>query len=1088
MTSLPRLSVENPVLVGVLMMAILIGGIYSGLTLVREMFPESRPNRVMIATRYPGATPAEVEKGLSVRLEEAVKDIEHIEKIETTISEGLSTILVTMTSQAKDLDQIVNEFKAAIDAIPPDELPEDADQTVVSKFEPQLPVISVSLYGEVDEQTLKDAGRRLRDDLLLLPDVSNVVLSGIRKAELTVEVEPERLLAYGLSLSDVRDVIAEANLDLPAGLLRTPTQNVALRTLGETDDAAEIARTILRTARDGRTVRVSDVGRVVDGFEDREIRSRFQGRPAVSVTVYKTAEQDAVNISRRVKAFVAGKRGEPMEWDLRERLKAALGIRSDVRAVYEGARSDPYPSRIQVELHNDLARFIESRLDLLKRNGRWGLALVFLSLLFFLNWRVAFWVMMGLLLSVSGALMFMRALGETLNLISMFGMIVVLGLIVDDAIVVGENVYARIERGEEPRLAAIRGSEEVAWPVIIAVCTTIGAFVPLMFIEGQIGDFMGVLPVVVTCALAMSLIESLSILPSHLAEWLRPVRADLVENQPRGWLMRKVLHVRRVQKHFVDHVMGERYERLLRAALDYRYVTMTGAVAAMMLAIGLVAGGRVPFVFVQKMDAETIVVDFEMPIGTPVERAQEVMNVLESAALEVPEVRTVYTLVGARLDIDQGGSLSSERSHLAQAVIELTTVEERDRSSEEIIALLRAHTGRLSGVNVIKYGTIQGGPGGTEIELEITGEDIDDLLVAAEDIKERLGQFTGVYDIADDFEEGRREMQITLLESARALGLTTRRLATELRGAFFGLEARTLQRDREDVDIRVRYAEDRRRRIADLEGIRVATPQGHMVPLTEVARVTEGQGFASIRRVDQRRAVVVTADVDQSKANTQEITSALAADVAAIERDLPGVMIRFAGTRRELAKSFGSLQRDFVIALLVIYVMLAGLFKSYTQPLIVLTAVPFGMIGAVAGHYILGHPLTILSLIGLVALTGIVVNDSLILVDFVNKEIAAGRNRLDAVVAAGRRRLRPILLTSMTTILGLAPMMLEQSFQARFLIPMATSISFGLMFATVLILVLVPSIYLIADDMQRFACWAWYGSATPEAEPDPETA
>ena len=1077
MTSIPRFSVENPVLVGVLMMAILVGGVFGGLTLVREMFPESRPKQVLISTTYPGATPAEVEKGISLRLEEAIKDVEHIDRIETQVMEGLSAIIVEMTSDVKDIDQAVNDFKAAVDAIPRDELPEEAEETRVMKFEPILPVISIGLFGDVDEKTLKDAGRRMRDDILLLSGITDVELGGTRKAELTVEVGPEKLVEYHLSLAQVAQAIRQANLDLPGGQLKTPGQNVAVRTLGETDDVDRITETIVHTTPTGAIVRVRDLGRVIDGFEDSDIIGRFNGKPAVDVTVYKTGDQDAIDIAAKIKAFVAGKKGLVLERDFMGRVKHTLGMETELDTIWRQARSEPLPAGIRAELHSNLSRYIEGRLDLLKRNGLWGLFLVFLSLLLFLNWRIAFWVMMGLVLSVAGAILLMHVVGATLNLISMFGLIVVLGLIVDDAIVVGENVYVRIERGEEPRLAAVRGAEEVTWPVIVAVCTTIGAFLPLLFIEGRIGDFMGVLPVVVTCALSVSLIESLSILPCHLAEWLRPVKQDLNHEPSRHWLAKRIQPLRDLQRWLLQEKLMSLYDRLLRSAVNYRYVTVAAVLALLLASLGMIAGHRVPFVFIQKMDSETLVADLEMPVGTPIERTQKAMEVVEKAIMGLPksELQTIWTLVGAKLNVTDSGATASTKSHVAQGIIELSTVDYRDRTSEEIIAELREQTNHIPGVDSLRYLTMQGGPGGAEIEIEITGERTEELVAAADRIKAKLAEYEGVFDIADDFEEGRREVQIELLDSARPLNLTTQYLATEVRGAFYGLEARTLQRDREDVDIRVRFPENRRRQIYELESMRIATPSGQIVPFCEVARIEESQGFASIHRVNQRRAVVVSADVDQNRGNANAITGSMAAFLRDLEREYLGIRIGFSGNKLETAKSFGSLKRDFLIALLMIYVMLAALFKSYIQPLIVLIAVPFGLNGAIAGHFIMGYPLTILSLIGLVALTGIVVNDALILVDFINKEAAEGRPVYEAVIDGGKRRLRPIILTSLTTVFGLAPMMAEQSFQAKFLIPMAISISFGLAFATVLTLVVVPSIYMIVEDLRQLTHYLWYG-------------
>ncbi len=1059
-----------------LMVSIIVGGLYSSLTLVREMFPESRPNQIVISTPYPGATPVEVERGITVRIEEAIKNIKHIEKIESRVSEGMSVVQVTMTSGAKDIDQAVNEFKAAVDGIPRDELPEQAEQTLVTKFEPRLPVVSVALYGDVGEQMLKTSGRRLRDDLLLLPGISEVELTGVRKAELAVEVEPRRLIEYQLSLSGLAESIRQANLDLPAGQIKMPEQNVAVRTLGETDEAEAIAETIVRTLAGGQVVRVRDLGRVVDGFEDRDFRGRFNGRPAVDVVVYKSGDQDAIDIAGKVKAYVHGKQGRPLERDFRVR----WGLAGDLERIWAQAHNDPWPAGIATELHTDLSQYIQDRLDLLKRNGWSGLVLVFLSLLVFLNWRVALWVVLGLMLAIGGAVLLMKMLGATLNLISMFGLIVVLGMLVDDAIVVAENIYARIERGEDPRTAAVRGAEEVTWPVLIAVTTTIGAFMPLLFIEGQIGDFMGILPVVVTCALSVSLLEALSILPSHLADSLRPVQRDLSSAPARHWLARLARPIRGWQQHLVMDLLGSRYERVLRLAVSYRYVTVAVVLASLIVSVSVVVSGRLPFVFAQKMDSELLTVSLEMPVGTPAEQTEAVLKQVEEAVLQLPssELASIYTLVGVRLEFGEEGATGSARAHAGQAIIELRAVDERTRSSEEIIADLRKATANIAGVNLLNFKPMQGGPGGAEIEIEVTSDRIDDLLAAAEELKSALAGFRGVYDIADDFEEGRREIQITLLDAARPLGFTTRWLATEVRGAFYGIEARTLQRDREDVDIRVRFPPEQRRSIYDLESMWIATPTGRMVPFSEIARVEDDRGAASIRRVNQRRAIVVSADVDQSMGNAERIIADLAATVVPrLESSLGGLRIEFAGNKRETAKSFGSLRRDFVIALVVIFVMLAGLFKSYIQPLIVMTSIPFAFNGAVLGHLVMDYPLTILSLIGLVALAGIAVNDALVLVDFVNKERSEGMGAVEAVIQGGKRRLRPIILTSLTTILGLGPLMIETSWQARFLIPMAISISFGLAFATVLTLVVVPSVYMIVEDARIVGRRIWYGSA-----------
>ncbi len=1068
MKSLPRLSVGNPVVVNLLMWGILAGGAYSAMTLVREMFPESRPNLVLITTPYPGATPSEVEKGITLKIEEQIKDVEHVEKIESTIREGLSTIAVELESGFDDINQVVDDVKAEIDAIPRDDFPEEAEETVVRKFEPKWPVISIAVFGDLTDRVLKEYGERVRDDLLAIPGITDVVVTGTRHDEISVEVRPDKLMEYGLSFMEVGAAIEAANLDLPGGQVRTPAANVAVRTLGEEERGEALYDIVVRSDSSGRQVRLHDVAHIIDGFEDTDTSGRFQGKPSVNVVVYKTPEQDAIRIASQVKAMVHGKLGQPLEQSRWQRGWSTL-TGNELQRIHERAAADPYPPTVRLGLHTDLSRFIEGRLDLLQRNGLWGLLFVGLSLILFLNWRVAFWVMVGLVFSVLGVAIAMKALGVTLNLMTMFGLIVVLGMLVDDAIIVGENVYAKVEEGLEPELAAVRGTEEVTWPVIIAITTTIGAFLPLMFIEGQIGDWMGVLPVIVILTLSISLFEALAILPLHLAHGLRPAgRGDGAAGEVARPAHPFVRRYRELIARIGEGRIRVAYESLLRRSLEYRYVTAAVFVAAMIVCGCAVGGGHVPFVMLQKMDAETLTCEMKMGVNTPAEQTRRAALAVEEAVMALPELKSVYTLLGANLP-NGGMGTANVQAHLAQMFIELIDVRERDRNSEQILRELRERTAQIPGVRYLKFNAMEGGPGGAAIHVEITGDRLDDLVSVAGAIKAELSAFEGVHDIVDDFDAGRREIQLELLDSARALGLTTQSLAAQVRAAFYGLETRKVQRGREDVKIMVRYPLDHRRSIYDLESMYVAAPSGALVPIREVARITEGTGFATLRRIDQDRTVAVTADVDDNVTNAELVSQSLAALFPTLMQEYPGVSLRFAGQKLEFRKSFGSLRRDFLIALGIIYFLLAALFRGYARPLVVMTAIPFGFIGVVIGHQVMGFPITILSLIGMVALTGIVVNDSLILVTFANRLVDEGRSVFDAVVTAGTSRLRAILLTTITTVLGLAPLMAEQSFQARFLIPMAISIAFGIAFATVLTLVGVPAFYLIVDDVTTLA-------------------
>jgi len=640
MTSLPRFSVHNPVLVNLFMMAVLVGGVYSGLTLVREMFPDSTPNRVSITTSYPGATPAEVEKGITLKIEEKIKDVDGVDEILSTITEGRSGIMVKLESGFDAVDQAVNDIKAAIDTIPEADFPEEALETHVAKFEPRLPVISVALYGDLSDRELKQLGEDLKDEMLALPNVTDVTLSGVRLDEIGIEVAPEKLVKYGLSFLDVAQAIRVSNMDLPGGQVRAEGSTVAVRTLGERDNPKDIQNIVVRSDEAGRVVRVGDVAKIVDGFEDVDVAGRFSGKPAVNATVYKKGDQDAISIAAYVRALVAGKMHRPIQRGIQDRFDALIAGRDRVGDIYAEALRHPFPTNVSLQIHSDLSRYVSGRLDLLKRNGLWGFLLVALSLLTFLHWRITVWVLMGLVLALAGSVLAMKLLGQTLNLMTMFGLIVVLGLLVDDAIIVAEHVATKLEGGLEPKLAAIEGAEEVSWPVVCAITTTIMAFVPLMFIEGQIGDWMGVLPVIVCIALSVSLFEALTILPSHLAHGLRKTRRpQSTSGAPAARtssVARLARAIRSTQGALSHGRLRDWYESFLRRAVRQRYVTMATLVAVLIAVAGAVVGGHVPFVFLQHMDSETIVANVTMEVGAPLSETARATRVVENVAREMP--------------------------------------------------------------------------------------------------------------------------------------------------------------------------------------------------------------------------------------------------------------------------------------------------------------------------------------------------------------------------------------------------------------------------------------------------------------------
>lgn len=1065
--SLPSFSVRNSVLVNMFMLVLLASGFVFAFTLQREMFPESRPDKLLISAVYPGVQPEDVEKAVTIKIEEAVRSLEGIEKVEAQVGEGISFVTLTISQSISNVDALMQEVRNELDAI--QDLPDGVEEISLRKVEPQLPVIAISVFGEGDERDLKRAANRLRDDLLKLPGVTKVELNGIRDDEIYVDVMPDQLLKYDVTFEEIALAIRGANLDVSAGRLKGNRSTVAVRTLGEQHQADGLEEIIVRAEADGRRIQLKDVATLSDSFVDTDLKSEFNGRQAVDVVLFSGQTDDVVQIAAVIKTWVGARNGEPYAGPS-PGLSQALTMlgRADLYQIDQQARSHPFNADFEYQLHTDIARFVEGRLDLMLRNGKVGLILVLISLNMFLNWRVAWWAAVGLVVSFMGTFTAMYVVGASINLLSMFGMIIVLGIIVDDAIVIGENIYRHVEEGMPPQQAAIVGAEEVMWPVIVAVATTIGAFAPLFFISGQIGDFMAQLPLVVIAALSISLIEALVILPAHLK--------NLPKMPPVGTGSDKVSAAAGVKNRMMQRWLLTPYEAVLRSCLKWRYVTVASSIGACILAAGLLAGGVVKWAFIQDMDSETLICGLEMPIGTTSDRLQEELDRLSDFVVDegaFPEVINVQTTAGRQYDLTGAGSVGfDDQSHLGQLVIELCPADERTRSSTELLSSLRKFCEeQLRGMNSVRWDAMNGGPGGRDIQVSLSGLTNEQLPKATRDLKRMIGEIEGVFDLDDDLDLGRRELRLRLRDSATPTGVTVAGLGTHVRGALFGQEARRITRDREDVRIMVRYPEEYRTNTWNVESMWLPGPglpgQRSWIPMDEIASADMGVGYSTITRYQQTRSATITASVDDTVVpSTSTVQRVIEQHVSnQLLPIYPELEVEFLGEAEEMRKSFGSLRMAFPVALLIIFAMLAGLFKSYTQPIVVMSAIPFGFLGAVIGHWITGETFTIMSSIGLVALAGILVNDSLVLVDFINKRVAAGLSPLEASVDGARKRLRAILLTTLTTASGLVPLMFENSFQAKFLIPMAVTLTFGLIFATALTLILVPCLNLIRDDV-----------------------
>ncbi|MFB0985302.1 MAG: efflux RND transporter permease subunit [Phycisphaerales bacterium] len=1058
--SLPSFGARRPVPANLLMMALILGGIYAGLSMRREFFPEIDPEAARVELVYPGATPRELEESMARKVEDAIGTVQEVRRMESTVSEGAGIIVVKF-EEGTDVAEAIADVERSIERL--SDLPSDAERIRVVEFEPNLPVIILTLFGDIDERVLKSAMRSMIDDLESLPGMGSLQISGLRDYEIRVAVDPDRLIENALPVTAVADAIRAWMLELPSGAIRGPGGNVNVRTMGVEERAEAIESIVVRAGSDGDMLRVGDLATVRDGFADVEVEERFEGQPATSLTIFKTGSQDAVAIARMAYAYVAGRKGESFTGPV-----WARPMETSEWQAYQLGLDRPEPLPAGLIAHNDLSRFIQGRLELLSRNALQGAGLVFLALLLALNLRVAFWVMVGLFTAICGTLLAMTALGVTLNLLTMFGLLVTLGMLTDDAIVVSENITARGSLGESPVDAATRGGNQVFWPVVGTVLTTIVAFLPLTFISGSIGKLLGALPMVVFCALAISLLESMLILPSHMVHALK----GMVQSRGTG-IFGFADRFAEWRDRTVVKPLTQSYGRIAAKSVQYRWVAASIALCLLAISIGMYTGGRVPFVFLPTEDTENVVVDLKMPTGTELAETRRIASRIEDAARSQPEVQFTSLALGASFDLNTGLA-NPGSSSIAQIFFELSPIEKRDRPSTEIIDSIRKAAGDLTEADQIFWREIDGGPGGPDITFEISGNDRVAVDSAVVDVQALLATYEGVYGISDDDEVAQRELRISLLPGAASLGITVAEVAQQVRGAVFGIDAHVFSETREDIDVRVSFDAESRRDLGSVEQMWISTRDGRSIPLSEVARIEEAEGRATIRRIDRRRAVSVTADVD-ALTNPEQVVASMGPAMEAIRLEHRGVSIDSGGRQQDVIDAFGSLPIAMLAACLMIYVILAWLFSSYLQPFAVMLAIPFALIGVIWGHWLLGFELTFLSLIGVVALAGIVVNNSLILVEFLNKNIEAGLPLSEALVDAGQRRLRPILLTTVTTVLGLTPLMLEQSFQARFLIPMAISITFGLMSSTFLTLLVLPAILVIVDDFSAAAHWLWFG-------------
>ena len=1010
--------VHNRITPNLMMIVFILGGLFITTRIKQEVFPEFDLDMVMVRVRYPGSSPEEVEQGIVLSIEESIRGLDGVKEVTATANEGMGIVTAELLEGA-DEQKVYQDIKQEVDRIVT--FPLDAEEPEVSLMVRRREVLQIQLYGDLSEWILREAAEEVRDQLLQNPGITQVELVGARKYEIHVEVPQDVLRTYGLTLDQIAQKIRSTSIEIPGGFIETKGGDILLRVKQRRDWAREFAQIPIVTTAEGTVLYLSDLAQVKDHFEDTDRLATYNGYRAVGLGIYRIGDQTPIGVSDATR---------------------------EAMVEIEGS----LPPGVHWAINRDMSNIYRQRLELLLKNAFYGLVLVFFILSLFLEFRLAFWVMMGIPISFLGGILLLPGMDVTINMISLFAFIISLGIVVDDAIVAGENIYEYRKRGMGFAQAAILGARDVALPIGFSILTNIVAFLPLCFVPGFMGKVFRVIPFVVITVFTISWVESLFILPSHLAHSRSKHGGEVG-----GFLHKGQQAFSRNFSRFVEKVYGP----FVQICIRFRYVTVAVGVMFLLLILGYVFGGRIGIIMMPRVESDRAVVTAVLPYGSAMEKVSSVCDRLVQAANEVKEANGGDTLVE--------GIFAKIEENEVEVTIYLTEPGVRPIGTKEVTECWRKAVGSILGLESLRFEADRGGPGsGAALTVELSHRNIEVLDQTSAELAEILAQFPNVKDIDDGYTPGKQQLNFTIKPEGESLGLTAYEVARQVRYAFYGAEALRQQRGRNEIKVKVRFPKEQRISEYDLEQLLIRTSAGRDVPLFQVAQVDRGRAYTIINRRNGRRTVSVTADVDPIDQTDQVMETLNTEVLSELVRNHPGLSYRYAGRQFDMSESMQGLKSGFVMALLAIFVLLAIPFRSYVQPIIVMIAIPFGIVGAVLGHILMGYALSIISMMGIVALSGVVVNDSLILIDYANRLRRKNTSSLEAIQMAGKRRFRPIILTTLTTFGGLTPMIFETSRQAKFLIPMAISLGYGILFSTGITLVLIPSLYMILEDVRHF--------------------